>query len=378
MLNTTKIIAISAVLILTVSAIVVYAVNTKNSPEDPEAEESVQYPAYRVKDLTVFDNFQKTKDGRPEGVRSYVYYNEPERETMNNHIQGYGHFYSPGIEWNIFTRSTDEDTGYIYFISSPPNNYKFEIKSPQGRGSHPGGFQVYGHYMIVGVESETNSSVFLYDLIPLASGEKPGDPVLLLEGSRKNLGVGASAMTFMGEKGDKFVFAVMTDYEVKIYTYNDVFIYDKIDKDKFVQVPATTNSKYMSQFDGRSYQGIQLFCDVQGSMYMLGMFSNTILGLPKQDYFDIYKLYDGPTDKWFDTPDRKVNKREVKLIHREGELTPHAGVHFRYGSSMDILSEDEVQINACSRNFYDEKFVTVNKLVKAKPGEEETGGHIDR
>jgi hypothetical protein len=363
-----QIIAAMVILTFLVSASTYLIYGQSDEDDEPLVEETAS-KVNRVTDLSGFNDFYKNKSGDPEGYRSYVYYDEPKRETSSNHVQGYGRYYTEQYGWwDIFTRSTDESTGYLYFISQTIKN---ETKTPAGRGHHPGGFQICGDYLIVGIESGTDSSIFLYDLKPLAQGKMPGDPKLLFEEKQKTLGVGAMGMTFMGDDYDKLIFAAFTDYRIRLFEYEGSFDYNSFDASKVKELSVTKNTNYNNLFNGRSYQSIQLFCDKNGTLYMLGPFTADVYFLPTLDYYDIIKLYDGPAEKWLDKPAWAVNQKHVVTIHREGENAPHSGVHFRYGSSLQIFDNGDVRIDVCSRNFYHEEFITVNAF--RKPGTGDTG-----
>ena len=308
----------------------------------------------------VFDKLQEDKNGRKIGT--YVYFTVddwPDTESIENHLQGiamYKDFY-------IFSNS-DDPYGRLVFVSKLGD--KDVDKKTIWKDTaleHPGGIQVIGDYLLMGAEGKEGGKdvgkILLYDLTPLNNSDPqvPGDPktLLTIDGKSRASTVGVTdILQLNGIKlpYDKrvYIIGVTSGSKLDLYSTNQVGL-DDIMGITELTLQATYDFSYDSD-----YHSMALFCsNNDNSLHFIG-FRAPSSGATYRDTYDVYQLTDKNGHFIKDDKGRpKQIRYDQHCITEHYETAVHAGVHFRWGSGIQIESSSEIKLLVTKRNCNDKE-----------------------
>jgi len=113
---------------------------------------------------------------------------------------------------------------------------------------------------------------------------------------------------------------------------------------------------YIHQYNVKDYQGLTLLTEDIGSSHDLANFyliapftTDNFLGIPTNDYCDLWKI---TLSGNFQTSPKCTAEKLIDGKH----FSTHGGtigikVHFRWGSSVEIISGDSFRLHTTERNF---------------------------
>jgi len=274
------------------------------------------------------------------------------------HVQGFGKY----GKYMIVSHNSDKKRRFGYFVVAEEgktlgHHYDafYELPGDSRNFNHTGGFQIIGDYLAMGIETPdyNNSIVALYDLKNINPGcEEPhAAPQFkrLLRGVKNNNCAATSISDFkvMQNGVEKPYFLMVTHENGNLVMYlaegNDL-------------LTANFHQVYIHQYNVKDYQGLTLITEDIGSghdytnFYLIAPFTtDNWLGIPTNDYCDLWKI--SLSGNLQTNPVFATNK----LIDGK-HFSTHGGtigikVHFRWGSSVEIMSGDNFRLHTTERNF---------------------------
>ena len=274
------------------------------------------------------------------------------------HVQGFGK-YGNNI---IVSHNSDKNRRYGYFVVSEEGktlghhyDAHYELPGDIRNFNHTGGFQIIGDYLAMGIETPDyhNSIIALYDLKNINPGceETNAGPQFkrLLRGVKNNncAALGISNFKIM-QNGTEQSYFLMTTHE-----NGNLVMYLAVGNDLLT---ADFHQVYIHQYNVKDYQGVTLLTEDIGSghdyanFYLVAPFTtDNFLGIPTNDYCDLWKislsgnLQSNPVF----TPQKIVDGRH---FYTHGG-TIGIKVHFRWGSSVEIINNDNFRLHTTERNF---------------------------
>ena len=268
--------------------------------------------------------------------------------SAKNHIQGIAaHLDTTNRTKYFITHSTNKDHGKIYIFDAGSTKYIEEVNTDDGY-NHPGGCQVIGDFLIVGLENENNnkSKIKFYKI---KNQKKDGLELLPFDIIQNDRGCGAAGITAYEENGQtRYVLAAYDNGRTTIYRSNT----------KKLDDPQLSFEKVINlKFKQKDYSSLCLFTDINNNIYSAGFRSEMIdlevEKIPSDDYVDLYHL------NFKDSQFSKIDSEHMYTEHFLGPL----GVHFRYGGGLRIKSSNELELYATQRNIGTELFY-INKFEK--------------
>ena len=198
---------------------------------------------------------------------------------------------------------------------------------------HAGGCQLYEHTLAVGIED--NHSKDKSDILLISFDEKGSETarrvVAHRSGEVKRSTAGAVGFTKLANKQ---YMLVVGDWDSKNL---DVYI-SKPGVDSVFDSLTTVHITDLKQVP--SYQAINLFCDVNGNVHMDGF---ALDGTKNRS--DEFMLL--------------LNGGKAKLVHKRTDIYKcQGGASFRFGSGVEVMSEDEIIVYSCGRGT--RPFTTIN------------------
>jgi hypothetical protein len=199
---------------------------------------------------------------------------------------------------------------------------------------HAGGFQIYDHYMAVGVEdndARNHSYVFIFDLADPES--PPAEPVLKIEreGPFERATAGCIGLTFYQDHW----LIVVGDWNTRnLDFYQSSEIGNEITPFKLTQsiTISEIDKKLWSDPEWLPYQNINLLHD-SSRLYLVGLTSDS----EKNNVVDVYEII---TE---DLASFSLQKISRKILNNQGG-------DFIWGAGLDIKNESIVGIVSCQRN----------------------------
>jgi len=270
------------------------------------------------------------------------------------HTQGFGK-YGNNL---IASHNSDKGRRFGYFVVSEESKVLghhydafYELSGDTRNFNHTGGFQIIGDYLAMGIETPDyhNSIIALYDLKNINPGcaETQAGPQFkrLLRGVKNN---NCAALCISDFKIAGISYFLMVTHE------NGNLVMYLAQGDDLLT--ANFHQVYIHQYNVKDYQGLTLLTEDIGSGYDYANFyvvapftTDNFLGIPTNDYCDLWKIKVSgnlQTSPVFATE---------KLVDGKHFYT-HGGtigikVHFRWGSSIEIINSDNFRLHTTERNF---------------------------
>jgi len=280
------------------------------------------------------------------------------------HVQGFGAYGSTLIA----SHNGNKQRQFGYFVTSQEgstlgHHYDAycEIPGESRKFSHTGGFQIIGDYLAIGIETPDyhNSIVALYDLKDTnpACGESHAGPQFkrLLRGVQASncLAVGIADFKIM-QNGTEQSYFLMVTHEDSGSEGHRLSFYLAHGSDLL----AANFRQVFTHFGGvKDYQGLSLITEDIGSgqahasFYLVAPFTTDVLGMPTHDYCDLWHINltgELETHPVF-AASKVVDGRHFST--HGGASTLGRKVHFRWGSSVQILGSDNYRLHTTERNF---------------------------
>ena len=308
---------------------------------------------------------------------------DPIKETGygdRSHLQGYGIYRTENYgDYHIWSHShVNGNRGYLYIISGRNSNDTYSIAFPEvvrkeqdfnsnkymkdAYFNHPGGLQIIGDYLLVAVQATAdnnfgdNGIVYIVDLSSLKRGVAPTTAnvkeLLGVKGTG-TMSVGVTDIkaelgNSVGKKGNYLIALSGDNGSLALYMSN---------KAGNIWDTAGTYEE-VRHFNGDlDYNGIGLFSDTAGDVFMIGFDDRGITGLTPTDYVELYRL----TDNKGTTLSTRVNKIEEKhLTTRHTSTVSMNGVHCLWAAGIDVYQDGTLVLFLTERNVGDNGKIEVN------------------
>ena len=237
------------------------------SPTKTEEKEQAWHQAYIASNPLEASSFALQNNNQlpiPDGESSY-------------HQQGIQRLADGG--WAV--SGSDQDNGYLYFTDAEgvihtkftvPTDLKLQGEAANLKYNHPGGFQIVGDILAVGIENtdlrrDSYSRVILLDISDPKAPKHLSHLDMVREAeSGKIMSAGAVGIT---ELKDSYLIAV-GNWDSKRFDF-----YQTSGKD--LQDPTTSVSACLGSWtpgeDGNSYQNFNLYGNVLEELYAIGLYS---------------------------------------------------------------------------------------------------------
>jgi hypothetical protein len=322
--------------------------------------------------VTIFDNLA-TNPGKRYDIVGYC--NLPSDmdytgiASTHQHIQGIGRTNSG--QWIISHNPKDKNRKNGYFVvtrvhTESASYYDASYSGTQNSNlkyNHPGGFQIIGDYMAVGLETADwkNSIVALYDIKNLKSEcSKPESgpvfrKVLVERGATSSPAVGITDFKLKYPDGaiqNYFIMAVTSPDRIDLYLGAGD---DLGDADFFLWKTIKSGDR---DFKIHDYQGISLITLANESgavesfanIHIIAPFTLDVLGIPTKDRCDYWRFTVEIKNNGVNIPDDMILelKRDVPFDTDAGGLR---GPHFRWGCGVYLRNENSFELLATDRNF---------------------------
>lgn len=273
-----------------------------------------------------------------------------------SHFQGIIHYKDLAV---VSHNNEGQDTGFLLIMDTEHED-GLRVETPQNGDyfNHPGGLQAIGDYFALAVEDykHHNSRIYFYDMRKMSTKTAP----TLLAYSIDRTGHGAASVGITNytasNSKEKYLIAVH-EGAGKI----DFYGADMVDDFQNVRFRVLAQSILIPPYpdgrtnpddsdDGMLYSSLSLLADQSGKVYMLGLISSNG---HEEDYMELFQVvFDGdkpteiirvPNDN---NPNYKFREVEMERGHWPGPM----GVHFRWGSGIEILSQETIRVWATEQH----------------------------
>jgi hypothetical protein len=270
---------------------------------------------------------------------------EPWVATMaESHVQGLARY---GNYILLSHNNKGYSLGFICALNVTSKKLAYTFDTPDAHYNHPGGMQVIGDFLVVGVESSDYSKSYLH-FYDLSSMTDTVHPAFVPFNMARNAGAGAVGITsYTDNQVEYYLLAVYDNGHMDFYKSNGNPISNPDFKDIWFSTTVATTD----------YSSINLLTDVNQDIWMVG-FRTRDLATSKDDYVDLYRI---------DPQTRQVSSRTTRrhMVTKYGGIEGMDGVHFRWGAGLQIISDDSLTFFATQRNFVGNNFYTNTFDVKA-------------
>ena len=275
------------------------------------------------------------------------------------HFQGVQSYFAPSLNKQICFLSRDSDSK-AYFITvafDPGPQSCGEIRHVQYLPSdgkqpplrHPGGMQLIGRYLVIGVEDNQNkrrSQVQFWDVSdPFAPKQRTPLTVIRESATPKDKTAGAVGIVRCA-RNHLLVVANWDAKALDFYVSNGLPLDD--DACRFTFRVRWTNDEankapWKPNGHWGNYQGVNLVCDRDFKVYLFGFCTTT-----GEDCMDLFSV-DLSKD-----PQNILRKLSSKRMLLQG------GAHFQYSGGISIVSPKELSCYASERDDHDVTNVSVS------------------
>lgn len=254
-------------------------------------------------------------------------------DNLIGHVQGMALYQR---RWVILTHDTVTGPGYFFVYDLRTGSHRtFPIRTPEG-SRHPGGIQILGDYLVVGVEPSASvgvpSWVYFYDLTNIATR----GPVLLPAPQIKNTTRGVACVG-LTKISNFYLLATYSDGVVSFYQSNDKRLGDpalKFNTNPLFSFRPSANGKNVG------YDNMGFVIDQRQNPYLIGLrgdeYENVIV-----DYGELWAI---------DPHARSARLVSSTHFYTETENTGQVGPHFRFGASVTVLGPTDLQLCCSSRS----------------------------
>ena len=287
--------------------------------------------------------------------------------TSVSHIQSYARYHiGNGNYYHIFSQSNvynknNSNTGFLYFISEQNPADSFVLKMPGSEVSahnkyynHPGGIQVIGDYLVVGVVPADGTSIggspriYAVNLSKLKdNNEAPTTADVRLIADPNLAGAMSVGIVDLGSnfrlagEDDSAINTAYPRYMLSIITEGEAYIYVSDGSKSFWDSYITNSVQYhfITSFGLEAkYESSGLFLDTDGHIYMIGMFT----GPTNSDHIHLYRLTSKDSNNLIRIAEhsgskKATSKKNVTRTNADGSIIGETGVHFKWGAGYEIL-----------------------------------------
>ncbi|MEX2513067.1 MAG: hypothetical protein WD398_09185 [Cyclobacteriaceae bacterium] len=193
---------------------------------------------------------------------------------------------------------------------------------------HAGGFQVFDHYLAIGIEDNvkrTISKVMVYDLEQSENIWSQPMYAIQREGEYERVTAGAVGITSYREN---MILAVANWDSRNIDLYFCPLKTFQMGKGEF-----KWKNSISSDLHWLSYQNINLFTDLKGGLYLVGLANNS----EGQQVADLFQLVVDPSG----IEKAALHKIQTKVFHTTD------GVDFKAGAGISLGDSGEIHLVAC-------------------------------
>lgn len=255
-------------------------------------------------------------------------------DLIGTHVQGIAH--TQDDIFLSYNRVPTAPTGLLAVVSKKTGWVVHWIYTPQESAGyqHPGGMQIIGDYLMVPIENwqHNQSYIHFYDLSSMTD-KVPPQP--LAYSLRRHNGSGAAGITNYTSGGTEYYLMVAYD-NGKLYFYrsNGLTLADEA---------FALSLLFTTEVSQGGYSSLCLVTDKNNGVYMIGFWTEAADSAPV-DYMDLYSV---------DIGNQRVSDvlKSRHMITQYGDIVGPAGVHFRFGAGLRILSDTALKAYATQRNF---------------------------
>lgn len=294
-----------------------------------------------------------------------------------SHFQGIIHYKNLAV---VSHNNKGQHTGFLLIMDTEHDGgLRMETPNNGEYFNHPGGFQSIGDYFALAVEDSDhhNSFILFYYMSKMSTKSAPELLSYKIDRTGKpgQTGHGAASVGITNyyttdkdnKKVEKYLLAVH-EGKGKI----DFYGADMVDDFKNVVFKELAQTVMLPSYpDGRKnpdgtmlYSSLNLLADQSGNVYLLGLISSDG---HEHDYMELFQVMlesDKPI-KIIRVPDgdkpTSYKFREVNM--KAGAVPGPMGIHFRWGSGIEILSDHEIRVWATEQHIGGlAKHVDTNKL----------------
>jgi hypothetical protein len=310
---------------------------------------------YRISDflfvLLLSTVWQITASAQPDYTRSDIYQKFNAVATIpdiipfehditfnqrGGHLQGIQMF-RENEQSCIYLSASSSNIAYLIKISLYPHARTIAADTlMQEPFRHAGGFQIYQHYLAIGIEDNHKRDIAEIHVYDLSKSDNHKDPVyrIIRKGEYEKVTAGATGMCrYKNEmimavanwdaRNIDFYSMPITDFEEETGTFQKVYSFEA----------QTANRNEWTNEEWLSYQNINLFTDGEDRLFMMG-FTRENTGQNVADLFLIHT--DSPEGIPF----------QLKKIHSK-MFSCQTGADFKAGAGAHILKNGQLIILAC-------------------------------
>jgi hypothetical protein len=267
--------------------------------------------------------------------------------VVKSHVQGIADYQ----DYFILTHSHDVGTGYLVVLDGKDKKVAYVMDTPDTNYTHPGGCQRIGSILAVPTEnlSSHKSNIHFYNLTGMTDSDAHQPQLMALKIDRSTKKAGGIGITSrMAADGLEYHYLAVSfadDKKIDYYKSNGRPLTDAACS--FALISTVT-------LDKSGYSEICLVTESSEDqqIYLIGFrVHEKNAGLEYEDLVDLYRVF--PEDYKADL----VKTRHLYTVYGSG-VSGVAGVHFRWGAGLKIMSETKMKFYATQRNFAFNYFYT--------------------
>lgn len=277
---------------------------------------------------TAFD--QVAKDGTV-----HKFHGEPEVSNMvQSHVQGIGLY----NDYLIVTHNNKgHSKGLILVLDRQSKKLVKRYETHDAHYNHPGGLQVIGDYLAIAIENSSYNSSYIHFYLVGNLTDKDGFDLQPFKIERDKKGAGGVGVTNYKDNGVEYcLVGVLDSGNIDFYRSNGVLLDNP--------ACAFGDSIFTAKINQSNVSGIGLVTDQNENVF--------VTGFGKDETWDQAFLYRVDLVKQTVT---RINMRH--MVTKHGGVVGDAGVHFRWGAGLQIISSG-LKFLATQRNFVGDLFYT--------------------
>ncbi|MCC5931315.1 MAG: hypothetical protein JJU28_18850 [Cyclobacteriaceae bacterium] len=301
--------------------------------------------------LFVFAFFKFTASAQPDYTRSDIYQKFNNISTVpdlipfehkipfnqhGGHLQGIQMLREKDQSF-IYLSASSSNIAYLLKLRIYPNAKTIEVDTlMQEPFRHAGGFQIYQHYLAIGIEDNYTRDIAVVNIYNLSESAFAGNPTYTFQRKGAYEKVTAGATGICKYKNEIILAVANWDARnIDFYSipeaafiqgkgsFSKIFTYEAQDADRSNWI----NPEWLS------YQNINLFTDDQGRLFMLGFTRDNT----DRQVADLFVIHVEPAEDI---------RFHLQKIHSKN-FTCHSGADFKAGVGAHILENGQMIIFAC-------------------------------
>lgn len=272
------------------------------------------------------------------------FYNEKEVNNNGGHLQGVQPFENESGKYFFLTGSSDTCSYYAVAKLNSRNEVLFVHPLMGIPFKHAGGFQIFEHYLAVGIEdnsAKNRSKVFIFDI---SEPEKPVTiPVAVIERTGEPLRTTAGCVGITKHKNKALI--AVGDWDTKhIDFYSCPF--EQMGKQEFkknttIDLETISREKWIDN-EWHPYQNINLF-SMKNELYLIGLGQNQ----HSENIADLFQVTENGRE------DFHIKKLASKTFHCSN------GVSFRAGAGASFTNTMKINVVACGNHLGDDFYLNL-------------------